>query len=133
MAESSKKAVAASAFALEYVTSSVSVLPNDGIVVHVVNDSPVPEDVHVVIYQNTGAGAVTVADTGRVSVAATWTWTLGFTVKNPGEYWVRIQATSESLIPKADFQRVTSGIWTSFVSYKPGDFAVFSLTRKRLW
>ena len=133
MAESSKKAVAASAFALEYVTSAVSVLPNDGIVVHVVNDSAVPEDVHVVIYQNTGAGAVIVADTGRVSVAATWTWTLGFTVKNPGEYWVRIQATSESLIPKADFQRVAGGIWTSLVDYKPGDFAVFSLTRKRLW
>jgi hypothetical protein len=133
MAESSKKTVAASAFALEYVTSSVSVLANDGIVVHVVNDSAVPEDVHVVIYQNTGAGAVTVADTGRVSVAATWTWSLGFTVKNPGEYWVRIQTTSESLIPKADFQRIAGGIWTSLVSYKPGDFAVFSLARKRLW
>jgi len=72
-------------------------------------------------------------DTGRVSVAPTWTWSLGFTVKNPGEYWVRIQTTSESLIPKADFQRVAGAIWTSFASYKPGDFAVFSLTRKRLW
>ncbi len=46
---------------------------------------------------------------------------------------MRIQATSESLIPKASFERVEDGIWKPVVSYRPGDFAVFSLTRKRLW
>jgi hypothetical protein len=123
----------APAFELEYVTSAVSVLANDGIVVHVVNDSGVAEGTRVVIYQNTGAGAITVVDTGRVSVAPTWNWGLGFTVKESGEYWLRIQATSESLIPKASFERVDGGIWKPVVSYRPGDFAVFSLTRKRLW
>lgn len=121
------------AFALEYVTSAVSVLPNDGIVVHVVNDSGVAESTRVVIYQNTGAGAITVVDTGRVAVAPTWTWGLGFTVKDSGEYWLRIQASSEALIPKASFERVDGGIWKPVVTYRPGDFAVFSLTRKRLW
>jgi hypothetical protein len=40
------------AFALEYVTSAVSMQPNDGIVVHVVNDSGVAESTRVVIYRN---------------------------------------------------------------------------------
>ncbi len=122
-----------SAFELEYVTSAVSVLENDSIVVHVVNDSGLAESTRVVIYQNTGAGAITVVDTGRVAVAQTWTWGLRFTVKEPGEYWLRIQTTSESLIPKASFERVDGGIWKPVASYRPGDFAVFSLTRKRLW
>ncbi|MEA2562381.1 MAG: hypothetical protein QOH06_3885 [Acidobacteriota bacterium] len=124
---------ASPAFELEYVTSAVSVLPNDGIVVHVVNDSSVAESTRVVIYRNTGAGAITVVDTGRVTVTPTWTWSLGFTVKEPGEYWLRIQASSEALIPKASFERLDGGIWKPVVSYRPGDFAVFSLTRKRLW
>ena len=128
-----RKEAAGSEFELEYVTSTVSVLPNESIVVHVVNDSGVAENTRVVIYRNGGAGAITVADTGRVVVTPTWTWNLGFTVSDPGEYWLRIQATSQSLIPKAEFQRVVSGIWNPIVSYKPGDFAVFSLTRKRLW
>lgn len=128
-----KEEAAGSPFELEYVTSAVSVLANDGIVVHVVNDSGVTENTRVVIYQNTGAGAITVADTGRVAVTPTWTWGLGFTVKDSGEYWLRVQTTSESLVPKAAFERVASGIWNPIVSYKPGDFAVFSLTRKRLW
>lgn len=128
-----KEEAAGPAFELEHVTSAVSVLANDGIVVHVVNDSGMSESTRVVIYQNTGAGAVTMADTGLVAVAPTWTWGLGFTVKDPGEYWLRVQATSESLIPKASFERVDAGIWKPVVSYKPGDFAVFSLARKRLW
>ncbi|MFL6202718.1 MAG: hypothetical protein ACJ76J_26410 [Thermoanaerobaculia bacterium] len=123
----------APAFALEYVTSAVSVLGNDGIVMHVVNDSGVAESTRVVIYQNTGAGAITVVDTGRVAVAATWTWGLGFTVKDPGEYWLRIQASSEALIPKVSFERVDGAIWKPVVPYRPGDFAVFSLARKRFW
>ena len=122
-----------SPFELEYVTSSVSMRDNDGIVVHVVNDSGVTESTRVVIYKNTGAGAVTVADTGIVTVTPTWTWTLGFTTKDPGEYWLRIQASSEALIPKASFERIEGGIWKPVESYRPGDFAVFSLRRKRLW
>ena len=132
MAEESQEAVG-STFELEYVTSAVSMLANDGIVVHVVNDSSQAENTRVVIYQNTGAGAVTVIDTGRVGVTPTWNWSLGFTIKESGEYWLRVQATSESLIPKASFERVDAGVWKPVVSYRPGDFAIFSLTRKRLW
>jgi hypothetical protein len=42
----------------EYVTSTVSVLANDGIVVHVLNHSSSKEATRVRMYQNTGAGAV---------------------------------------------------------------------------
>jgi hypothetical protein len=42
-------------FKFEYVTSAVSVLKGDGVVVHVVNDSAQSRNVRVVIYQNTGA------------------------------------------------------------------------------
>jgi hypothetical protein len=132
MAETKEEAVG-SPFELEYVTSAVSVPTGDSIVVHVVNDSGVAENTRVVIFKNTGAGAVTVADTGRVVVTPTWTWTLSFTIKDPGEYWLRLQTTSEALIPKAAFQHVEAGIWKNLESYRPGDFAVFSLTRKRLW
>jgi len=69
MAESEKKEVAAiAALAYEYVTSDVSVLDNDGIVAHVVNDSMFSGFARVVIYHNTGAGAVVVADSGVVSL-----------------------------------------------------------------
>jgi hypothetical protein len=132
MAEETE-ALEGSAFELEYVTSAVSVQANDGIVVHVVNDSGVAESTRVVVYRNTGAGAVTMDDTGRLAVGPTWTRGLPFLVKESGEYWLRIQTTSESLIPKASFERVDGGIMTPVVSYRPGDFAVFSLTRKRLW
>jgi hypothetical protein len=133
MAEESQEAVG-SAFELEYVTSTVGAVTNDGIGVHVVNDSGVAENVRVVIYKNTGAGAVTVADTGRVVVTPTWAWFVSFPVKDPGEYWLRVQATSESLIPRASFERLdASGASRTIESYRPGDFAVFSLTRKRLW
>ncbi len=132
MAEEKAEAVG-SPFELEYVTSAVSVRADDSIIVNVVNDSGVAESTRVVIFQNTGAGAITVADTGRVTVTPTWTWILGFPVKNPGEYWLRIQTTSESLVPKAVFQHPEGGTWKNLESYKPGDFAAFSLTRKKLW
>lgn len=121
-------------FAFEYVTSAVSLLKDDGIVVHVVNDSGAPEHTRVVIYQNTGAGASTATDTGSV-VTPTWVWGLGFTVSKSGEYWLRVQATSEFLVPKASFERLRDGIWIPVVSYRPGDFAVFDLhpLRKRIW
>jgi hypothetical protein len=119
-------------FNFEYVTSAVSLLSGDGIVVHVVNDSSAVENTRAVIYHNTGAGASTVVDSGSV-VAATWTWSLGYTVTTSGEYWLRIQTTSESLIPRASFERVRDGVWMPVVSYRPGDFAVFTLPRKRLW
>jgi hypothetical protein len=118
----------------EYVTSAVSVLNGDGIVVHVVNDSDAAENTHVTIYMNTGAGASVATDSGNVSVVATWTWGLGFTVSESGEYWVRIQIGSEFLIPKVSFERVRDSIWIPIVTYKPGDFAVFEpQPRKRIW
>jgi hypothetical protein len=122
-------------FAFEYVTSTVSLLERDGIVVHVVNDSGGPEQTRIVIYQNTGAGAATAIDTGSVVVTPTWQWGLGFTIPSSGEYWLRVQATSEFLVPKASFERVRDGIWIPVVSYRPGDFAIFDLhpLRKRIW
>jgi hypothetical protein len=132
MAKKPQEAVG-SAFELEYVTSAVGMATNDNILVDVVNDSAVAENVRVVIYKNTGAGAVAVADTGRVVVAPTWTWSLGFPVKDSSAYWLRIQVTSESLIPRALFLHDEAGVWKTVESYRPGDFAVFSLTRKRLW
>ncbi len=126
-------------FQLEYVTSSVSLImranQGDGIVVHVVNDSDTKKRTQVVIYQNTGAGAVTVADSGAVDVAPTWQWGLGFTISKSGEYWVRVRVDSELLVPTVCFERVEASIWAPVARYKPGDFAVFSLwpKRKRIW
>ena len=122
-------------FYFEYVTSTVSLFEGDGIVVHVVNDSAVPENARVVIFMNTGAGATLVKDSGSVIVIPTWMWGLGFTVPNSGEYWLRVQATSEFLVPKASFERLFQSIWTPVVSYRPGDFAAFDLLplRKRIW
>lgn len=132
MAEESQESVG-SAFELEYVTSAVGMATNDNILVDVVNDSGVAENVRVVIYKNTGPGAVMVADTGRVVVTPTWTWGLSFPVKDASAYWLRVQVTSESLIPRALFLHEEARVWRTVESYRPGDFAVFSLTRKRLW
>ena len=132
MAEESLEAVG-SAFELEYVTSAVGMGMNDAVLVDVVNDSGVAENVRVVLYKNTGAGAVTVIDTGRVVVAPTWTWGSNIPIKDGSAYWLRIQTTSESLIPRALFLHDEAGVWKTVESYRPGDFAVFSLTRKRLW
>lgn len=126
-------------FKFEYVTSTVSLLmhagQSDGIVVHVVNDSGMSEHTRAVIYKNTGAGAITSTDSGHVAIVPTWQWGLGFTVPESGEYWVRVQVTSQFLIPKVSFERLQSEIWGPIVSYRPGDFAVFQLkpTRKRIW
>lgn len=132
MAEESLE-VAGSAFELEYVTGAVALVTDDGILVDGVNDSGVTENVRLVIYKNTGAGAVLVADTGRVNVAATWTWSASLSVKDTSAYWLRVQTTSESLVPRALFVHNEGGGTRTVESYRPGDFAVFSLTRKRLW
>jgi hypothetical protein len=129
-----KKPRPRSTLKFEYVTSTVSVLKGDGIVVHVVNDSAVNTKTRVIIYQNTGAGAVVAVDTGDLAVTPTWQWGLGYTIANSGEYWVRIGVSSDSMIPKASFERMQSGIWIPVVSYRPGDFAIFQLPAKtRLW
>ncbi len=107
------------------MTNAVSLLANDGIGVRVINDSGVAENTRVVVYQNGGAGATTVADTGRVAVTPTWMWAMGLAVKNPGDDWLRIQTTSESLIPQATFERVTSTTSSPIMIYKPGPFPCF--------
>jgi len=123
----------------EYVTSTVSLLvtagQGDGIVVHVLNDSGVTENARIVVYKNTGAGATTESDTGITPYVPTWQGGLGYTVTQSGEYWVRVQTSSEFLIPKVSFERFQSGVWSPIVTYRPGDFAVFALkpSRKRLW
>ncbi len=126
-------------FRFDYVTSTVSLLvqggQGDGIVVHVLNDSAAPQHAQAIVYHNSGAGAVVATNSGPVVVTPNWQWSLGFTISTSGEYWVRVSATSDVLVPKVSFERWTSGLWTPVVSYRPGDFAVFRLTptRQRLW
>lgn len=99
----------ARALRFEYVASAVSLLKGDAVVVHVVNDSAFDEVAHTIIYQNTGAGAVVATDSGHVTITPSWTWGLGFTISESGEYWLRIRVTSEYLIPKASFERLRDG------------------------
>jgi hypothetical protein len=76
MASRQKAAKKAHVFLYEYVTSTASLLfrtgQGDGIVVHVVNDSSTIQHTQVIIYHNTGAGAVISTDSGPVAVAPTW-------------------------------------------------------------
>jgi hypothetical protein len=112
----------------EYVTGAVSLYDHEAITIHVTNDSNQDGNTHVVIYKNTGAGAVVVADEGS-NVPKTWTWSLAFNVVPPkytsGEYWVRVQTSSPDFIPTVKFTRQNAGVWTPFVTYAPGDFAIF--------
>ncbi len=77
-------------FSFEYVTSTVSLLTQagqgDGIGASVVNDSATLQHTRVIIYQNTGAGAVISADSGVTAIVPTWQWAIGFTVSSSGEY-----------------------------------------------
>jgi hypothetical protein len=118
---------------MEYVSGAVNLLAGEAIVAHIVNDSAVSESTRVVIFRNTGAGAVVETDSGAMALTPTWTGGIAHTISSPGTFWVRIQASSEALIPKASFERDVAGVFSPIVSYKPGDFAVFSLARKRLW
>jgi hypothetical protein len=120
-------------YKLEYVTGAVSLLDNDGIVVHVLNDNGGDEKARVVIYKDTGAGAVAVED-HDITVDSTEVWGLGFSAVISGEYWIRIQVSSDVLVPKVSFER-HDGVWIPIVTYRPGDFAVFDLhpSRKRIW
>src|SRR5450755_1990651 len=108
----------------EFITSTVSLLISsagqaDGIVVHVVNDTKQKQQARVVIYHNTGGGAVISTDSGVVDIVPSWQWGLGFTIPNSGEYWVRISVSSAELITKASFERIQNGIWVPVVSYLP--------------
>ena len=122
-------------YILEYVTSAVPLFAGDRIVVHVVNDGPVNQKTRVIIYQNTGAGATISTDSGDMVVTQTWTAGFGGPVSTNGEYWLRVQATSENLIPKASFERLISSVWNILVTYRPNDFAIFKLkpARHRIW
>jgi hypothetical protein len=122
------------AFEFEYVTGTVSVLLNDGIVIHAVNDSAAQAQTEAIIYRNTGAGAV-VAGQATNPVEPSATWALGFPVAQSGEYWVRVRASSQEVIPKVSFERLRDGVWYPVVSYRPADFALFRLrpSRKRMW
>jgi len=120
-------------FALEYVTSTMSLPAGDVITARVVNDSAAVEHVQVVVYKNTGAGAAVVLDTGRLPVGATWAWFVTLNLMEPGEFWLRIRTSSEALVPGASFDKYEGTEAKPRMIYRPGDFAVFSLARKRLW
>ena len=121
-------------FEFEYVTSAVSLRDGDGIVVHIVNDSAVDEDAQVFIFQGTGAGANTVVDSGVTSVSPNFTAGIAFTTSASGEYWLRVRASSENLIPKVSFEQLQNSGFVPVVTYRPGDFAIFRITdRERIW
>jgi len=111
----------------EYVTGATSLLKGDSIGVHIVNDSNQTELARVVIYQNIGAGASVVADSGIFNITSNWTWGLGYTLSDSGEYWLRIQVSSQFLVPKASFERYRKFAWIPFVTYHSGEFAIFKL------
>ncbi len=126
-------------FKYEYLTSAetLMVFPNQGdaLSVVVLNDSSAFEYTHITIYRDTGAGTTTMVEKGPQVVYPTSQWHLGYTALEAGEYWVRIQTTSQYLIPKVSFERYGDRAWSPLVSYTPGDFAVFQLKplRKRMW
>lgn len=124
-------------FVLDFVTGAVSVINGDGIVIHVTNDSQVEATTQLLIYQNTGAGAITQSDSGSYTLPPAWTGGVGYTIQESGEYWVRIRSTSEFVIPQVSFECLSDPSpnprppFTPFVVYKPGDFAVFELPSQR--
>ena len=125
--------IAGGPFVRDYVSGVVSMRKDEGIVVKVLNDSGVNENARVVLYQVTGAGSSVHSDSGRGSVIPGWAWNVGLTIRDDGDYYVRIQATSDAFVPSAIFQRLTAaGVFAPFLTYAPGDFAVFDLTRRRL-
>ena len=118
----------------QYVTCTVSLLEHDGIVIHVLNFSNDPQTVRVKIYKNTGAGAQQVCDSNDTPVTPTWQWGLAYNVVEgeSGEFWVQIELSSETLIPKVSFERFVDSRWLPVVNYKPGDFAVFDAQQRRI-
>jgi hypothetical protein len=124
--------IAGGPYVLDYVSGVVTLRKDDGVGVRVINDSGVNENARVVCYHNTGAGASVHVDSGRATVTPTWVWFAGFTVRNDGDYYIRIQVTSDALVPSASFERSAALGFPPVVHYTPGDFAVFDLTRRRL-
>jgi hypothetical protein len=120
--------------ARQYITSTVSLRDNDSIVIHVLNLSNDPKTARVLIYKNAGNGAPQVYDSSVITVKPKWQWGLGYNIeeRNSGEFWVQLELSSEMLIPKVSFESYTGDRWTPFVSYKPGDFAVFDDKHRRI-
>ena len=124
-------------FALEYVTGAVSMIIGDGIVIHVTNDSQAEAITQLIIYQNTGTGAIIKSDSGSYPLVPTWMGGASYTIQESGEYWVRILSTSEFVIPQVSFDRLSEpGLnprppFTPFVMYEPGGFAVSELQPQR--
>ena len=133
MSENEQDQLAAPIFQFEYVTSTVGMLKNGGIVVSVLNDSATAENMQIIVYYTLFATSRVVMDTGVKVVHPTGVWVNGFTVVDNGEYSVRIRVSSEYLIPNALFDKMTGTTSELIVIYKPGDFAVFDQARKRLW
>src|SRR6266699_3930867 len=92
-------------FALEYVTGAVSMIIGDGIVIHVTNDNQAEAITQLIIYQNTGTGAIIKSDSGSYPLVPTWMGGASYTIQESGEYWVRILSTSEFVIPQVSFER----------------------------
>jgi hypothetical protein len=115
---------------LEYVTGGEFILANDSITIFVLNTDELPGSTRVLVYQNTGVGAVLFADTGVLTVAPTVTEAIGVSLLTGGFYWLKIYVSSNELVPNAHFIRIQGGQPVTFASYSPGDFAVFERSRR---
>ncbi len=105
-------------FALEYVTGAVSMIIGDGIVIHVTNDNQAEAITQLIIYQNTGTGAIIKSDSGSYPLVPTWMGGASYTIQESGEYWVRILSTSEFVIPQVSFDRLSEpGLNPDTLSY----------------
>lgn len=124
-------------YKFEYLTGRVSLkIQNeqpDGIVVHIFNNSEVIEHSRIFIY---GSSLVSpIVDSENLILNSNSHSGIGTTIPESGEYYVRIQTTSEFIVPTVSFDRINNSEWVSIVHYLPNDFAVFQMqpTKKRLW
>src|SRR5262245_21263921 len=115
-----KEGIARGPFNFEYVTGDMPLLANDGFETHILNDSGTAESMRVVVYQNTGAGAVVYKDTGTMPVAPAWSGGFSGNFIDPGNYWIRIQVSSENLVPQVLFVRDVAGVFQPLNIYRPG-------------
>ena len=113
------------AVTFEYLTGAAPVAFRDHISIRAVNDDQEAGIIIVRAYQDTGTGAVEAYFTYE-TVPAQATYLLDITIPQAGNYWVRIQVTSEFFIPHVMFLG-PPGSLPPFLAYGPGDFAIFAL------
>jgi len=116
-----------------YVTGPLVLFKGDALAPRVLNFGTTLEATTMRVFSNR-AGSPTVADSGSVKIPSRGTTAMSYTLTDADECWVEIETTSETLIPTCYVARpAVSGGFETLTLYKPGDFAVFDPTGKRLW